>query len=169
MSKPSPTSHPGYFQKYIDLVPDEDLLTGFAKQSAVIKDLLGSITEEKSTYAYAPGKWTLKELLQHIIDTERIFSYRALCFARKETISLPGFDENNYAANAAANERTWQSLADEFVAVRHSTELLFKSFTAEALSRIGTANNNPTSVASIGFITLGHFYHHKKVIEERYW
>jgi hypothetical protein len=168
MSKPSPTSHPGYFQQYIDLVPDEDLLTGFANQTGLIKHLPGSITEEKSTYAYAPGKWTLKELLQHIIDTERIFSYRAMCFARKEIISLPGFDENEYAANSFANNRTWQSLADEFLAVRHSTELLFKSFTTEALSYIGTANNNPVSVASIGFIALGHFYHHKKIIEERY-
>ena len=169
MSKPSPTTYPPYFQKYIDLVPDEELLVGFANQAVIIKNLLGSITEEKSVFAYAPGKWTLKDLLQHLIDTERIFCYRALCFARKEAFHLPGFDENEYAANASANNRTWQSLKEEFIAVRNATELLFKSFSEEELLRSGIANNILTSVVSMGFITLGHVYHHKKIIEERYF
>ena len=169
MSKPSPTTYPPYFQKYIDLVPDEELLVGFANQAVIIKNLLGSITEEKSVFAYAPGKWTLKDLLQHMIDTERIFCYRALCFARKEAFNLPGFDENEYAANASANNRTWQSLKGEFIAVRNATELLFKSFSEEELLRSGIANNILTSVVSMGFITLGHVYHHKKIIEERYF
>jgi uncharacterized damage-inducible protein DinB len=169
MSKPSPTSHPEYFQKYIDQVPEDDILTGFANQSVVVKSLLESISEEKAHHAYAPGKWTLKDVLQHIIDTERIFAYRTLCFARNEKISLPGFDENEYAANTSANRRTWQSLSHEFTAVRHSTELLFRSFSAEELLRTGLANNKPTSVASMGFIILGHVYHHKKIIEERYF
>ena len=168
MSKPSPATYPPYFKKYIDLVPDEELLTGFASQAAVIQNLLNSISEEKSNYAYAPDKWTLKDLLQHIIDTERIFCYRALCFARKETINLPGFDENNYAASTASNKRSWQNLSEEFTAVRRATELLFKSFSADELFSMGVANNIPTSVASMGFITLGHVYHHKKIIEERY-
>ncbi len=169
MSKPSPTTYAPYFQKYIDQVQDDDLLAGFTKQAVQVKNLLDSIDEQKSTYAYAPGKWTLKDLQQHITDTERIFCYRALCFARKETFSLPGFDENSYAANTHANERTWQSLADEFLAVRAATELLFKSFSEEELSRTGLASNNPNNVVSVGFITLGHFYHHKKIIEERYF
>lgn len=169
MSKPLPTTYPSYFQKYIDQVPDEDLLTAFANQVAAIKNLLSSITEEKSTFTYAPGKWTLKDLLQHMIDTERIFCFRALCFARKEAFHLPGFDENEYAANNSANNRTWQSLTEEFIAVRNATELLFKSFSAEELLRSGIANNIPTSVVSMGFITLGHVYHHKKIIEERYF
>ena len=169
MSKPSPTTYPPYFQKYIDLVPDEELLSGFANQAVIIKNLLGNITEEKSVYAYAPGKWSLKDLLQHMIDTERIFCYRALCFARKEAFHLPGFDENEYAANASAKKRTWQSLKEEFIAVRNATELLFKSFSEEELLRSGIANNIPTSAVSMGFIALGHVYHHKKVIEERYF
>ena len=169
MSKPSPTTYPPYFQKYIDLVPDEELLSGFVNQAVIIKNLLGSITEEKSVFAYAPGKWTLKDLLQHMIDTERIFCYRALCFARKEAFHLPGFDENEYAANASANNRTWQSLKEEFIAVRNATELLFKSFSEEELLRSGIANNILTSAVSMGFITLGHVYHHKKIIEERYF
>ena len=168
MSKPSPGTYPPYFQKYIDQVPDEELITGFSNQAAVIKSLLESITEQKSTLAYAAGKWTIKDLLQHMIDTERIFCYRALCFARKEAFHLPGFDENDYAANASANTRTWPSLREEFLAVRNATELLFKSFSEEELARLGIANNIPTSVVSMGFITLGHVYHHKKIIEERY-
>ncbi len=169
MFKPSPNTYPPYFQKYIDLVPEEDLLTGFVNQSLIIKKLLGSITEEKSTYAYAIYKWTLKDLLQHLIDTERIFCYRALCFARSEKVHLPGFDENDYAVNAGANDRAWQNIADEFIAVRTATELLFKSFSEDALSRMGIANNILTSTISMGFITLGHVYHHKKIIEERYF
>ena len=168
MPKPSPATYPVYFKKYVDLVPDEDLLTGFQNQAAVIKELLDSITEEKSMYAYDTGKWTLKELLQHMIDTERIFNYRALAIARKETASLPGFDENTYAANSNANERTWQNLVDEFLVVRSSTEMLYESFTDEALAASGLSNNNQVSVISLGFITLGHFYHHKNVIQERY-
>jgi hypothetical protein len=168
MSKPSPTSYPGYFQKYIDQVPEQDLFTAFDSQLPVIKSFLSAITEERSSYAYAEGKWTLKELLQHMIDTERIFSYRALCFARKEKASLPSFEENDYAANSNANSRTWRSLVDEFLAVRQATTMLFHSFSPQALDTIGTANNNTTSVQALGFITLGHFYHHKKVMEERY-
>ena len=168
MPKPSPATYPVYFKKYVDQVPEEDLLTGFQNQLTVIKEFLNSITEEKSTYAYDTGKWTLKEVLLHMTDAERIFNYRALAIARKETASLPGFDENTYAANSNANSRTWQNLVDEFLAVRSSTEFLFKSFTDEALSTSGISNNNPVTVISLGFITLGHFYHHKNVMQERY-
>ena len=168
MPKPSPTTYPIYFKKYVDQVPEEDLLTGFQNQLTVIKEFLNTITEEKSMYAYDTGKWTLKEVLLHMIDTERIFNYRALAIARKEIASLPGFDENTYAANSNANSRTWQNLVDEFLAVRSSTEFLFKSFTDEALSTSGISNNNPVTVISLGFITLGHFYHHKNVMQERY-
>ena len=169
MSKPSPTSVPGYMQKYINLVVEDDLITGFNNQQQLIQQMLASISEEKSAYAYAPGKWTLKAVLQHLIDSERIFSYRALCFARKETISLPGFDENDYADSNAANVRSWASLCEEFLAVRTATVLLFKSFTPEEMIRTGVANNNPNSVVATGFITLGHFNHHKNIIAERYF
>jgi len=169
MPKPSPTSYPGYFQKYVDQVPEQDLHEAFANQDRVMQHFLASISEEQSKHAYAEGKWTIKEILQHMIDTERIFSYRAVCFARKETASLPGFEENDYAANSNANARSWQSLVEEFLAVRHATELMFNSFTDEMLDTAGKANNNAVTVRSIGFISIGHFYHHKKVIEERYF
>ena len=168
MPKPSPTSYLAYFQKYIDQVPEEDLQLAFTNQFPVISSFLQSITEEKSNFAYAEGKWTIKEVLQHITDTERIFNYRALACARGEKANLPGFEENEYAANSNAGSRSWQSLVDEFAAVRRSTELLFSSFTPGALENSGIANNNSFTVCSLGFISVGHVYHHKKVIEERY-
>ena len=168
MPKPSPNTYFAYFKRYVDQVPEEELATAFSNQLPVITNLLNSITEEKSMYAYDTGKWTLKELLQHMIDTERIFNYRALAIARKETASLPGFDENSYAANSNANSRSWRTLVDEFLAVRQSTQFLYNSFTDEALASSGIASNNPVTVNSLGFTTLGHFYHHKKVMEERY-
>lgn len=168
MSKPLPTDYPSYFQEYVAQVPEDDLLTAFANQLPVIEIFLHSITEEKSAFAYDTGKWTLKELLQHIIDTERIFNYRALCFSRKDTASLPGFNENEYAGNSNGNARAWNDLITEFLAVRNSTQLLYKSFSAEMLERTGLSNNKQSSVKSMGFISVGHFYHHKKIIEERY-
>jgi hypothetical protein len=168
MSKPSPTSYPAYFQRYVEQVPEDDLLTAFQNQSSVIKPFLSKIDEKRSAYAYAEGKWTLKELLQHLIDTERIFNYRSLCIARKEAASLPGFDENDYAVHSNANNRKWQDMVEEFLTVRKGTEIMFGSFTDEMLETSGLSNNNPVTVKSIGFVSLGHFYHHKKVIEERY-
>ena len=168
MSITSPTNTPGYFKVYIDLVDEETLAAAFTNQSIVIRDLLPSITEEKSVFAYAPGKWTLKEMLQHLIDAERIFSYRAVCFARKESQVLPGFNENDYAASSFANDRTWDSLLEEFVAVRRSTLLLFNSFNAEMLATTGKAGNNELSVQQVGYIIVGHFKHHIKIIKERY-
>jgi hypothetical protein len=168
MSKPSITDYPQYFGRYINQVPEDDLEQAFSNQSNILPAFLSSIAEEKSLHTYAEGKWTLREMLQHIIDTERIFNYRALCISRKEIVSLPSFDENLYAANSNANIRSWQSLIDEFFHVRITTEDLYKSFTEEMLEQKGTANNKAINVVSIGFIAIGHVYHHKQVIEERY-
>ena len=148
MLKPSPSTYPAPFKRYIDQVPDEELFTAFKNQLPAIKEFLTSISEEKSLYAYAEGKWTLREVLQHIIDGERVFTYRALCFARKESASLPSFEENEYAANSNANSRTWQSLADELLAVRKTTEMLFESFTEEALNSSGIGAPSITPISS---------------------
>lgn len=168
MASSSPTNQPGYFQIYIDQVAEKELPAAFTNQSGVIKDFLPSISEEKSNHAYAEGKWTLKELLQHIIDTERILSYRALCFARKEPAMLPGFEEDEYAAASNGNNRTWKNLMEEFIAVRRSTLFLFDSFTPEMLTYAGKANNNSFTVSNLGYIIVGHFNHHKRIMEERY-
>jgi hypothetical protein len=168
MPKPSLTTYAPYFQRYVDQVPENDLIPAFNNQTAGIDNFLSTISEEKSAYAYAEGKWSIKELLQHVIDTERIFNYRALCFARGEKANLPGFEENDYAANSHANGRSWKSLIAEFLAVRKSTELLFESFTESVINNAGLANNNPNTVNSLGFIIVGHYYHHKKILLERY-
>jgi len=168
MPKPAPATHPGYFQRYISLVPEDDLLAAFQNQLPVITNFLNSINEEKSNYAYAAGKWTIKELLQHMTDTERIFSFRSLCFARNDQSSLPGFDEDAYAANSNAQLRSWQSLVDEFLLVRKTTEILFGSFTEDALNNSGIANDNPATAISMGFTAVGHVYHHMNILKERY-
>ncbi|HMG83558.1 MAG TPA: DinB family protein [Ferruginibacter sp.] len=169
MQKPSPIIYPGPFNQYIDAVREPDLSDAFNMQLPVINGFLSAISEEKSRYAYAVSKWTIKELLQHMIDTERIFSYRALSIARGELQSLPGFDENAYAATAHGNGRSWHSLGNEFLIVRQATHLLFNSFTNDMLMTEGHFSNRANTAAGCGFIILGHFYHHKKVIEERYF
>jgi DinB superfamily len=168
MSKPITENYPTYFQKYIDLVEENDLFEGFEKQQTIIEQFLASIPEEKCLHAYAENKWTIKEVIQHLTDTERIFCYRALCIARGEKASLPSFDENEYTANSYANEKNWQDIVNEFLLVRQQSVFLFKSFNRNALVAVGISNNKPISVDSIGFILLGHFYHHKNIIVERY-
>jgi len=168
MSTPSPTNVPGYFQLYINQVEETELFTALNNQTARLSSFLNSISEEKSTYAYAAGKWTIKELLQHIIDTERIFCYRALCIARGEKMALPGFNENEYAGNSYASERNWEGLVKEFLLVRESSLILFNNFSNHVLEIIGTAGSNTLSVNNIGFILVGHFNHHKKVLVEKY-
>ncbi|REG99400.1 DinB family protein [Flavobacterium aquicola] len=127
-----------------------------------------NIPLDKFDYSYAEGKWTIKEIIQHIIDTERIFAYRALRISRNDKTPLPGFEENDYANNTDAKSRSIQDLLTEFSAVRHSNLLMFKSFSNEQLRRIGTASNHEISVRAIGFILLGHLKHHKRVFAERY-
>ncbi len=168
MQKQNLGNYPYYVQRYLDMVPESDLNEAFSNQMASIKHIVERIDETKANYSYAEGKWTLKELLQHCIDTERIFSFRALAFARKEPASLPGFEEDDYAKNSFANERSWKSLVEELLAVRNATEKLFNSFNDEALHYSGLANNNESSVISIGFLTVGHLAHHLKIVEERY-
>lgn len=127
-----------------------------------------NIPMDKFDYQYAEAKWTIKEIIQHIIDTERIFAYRALRISRNDKTPLPGFEQNEYVANTNANARSIQNLLSEFSAVRESNLFLFKSFSEEQLTRIGTASNAFISVRAIGFIIIGHQKHHQKIFEERY-
>ena len=168
MPRPTTGSYPAYFETYISLVPGDDVLEAIRAQDKLINEWLPSIAENKHEYAYAPGKWTVKELLQHIIDTERIFQYRALCFARQEKQSLPGFEENDYAAVSNANARSWQELCDEMKILRQCTLLMYESFSQKMLAQEGVANNKPFSCNAIGFCIAGHLQHHKNILEERY-
>jgi hypothetical protein len=126
------------------------------------------ISNEKAGYAYSPGKWTIRQLLQHTIDTERIFSYRALCISRGEKKSLPGFDENAFAEVAEASNRHLTDLKEEMLCVRQSSVLLFQSFTDDMLRTSGLVNNNPVTVLAIGFMIIGHWRHHAGILRERY-
>ena len=129
---------------------------------------LKSLSADKWDYSYAPGKWTVKELVQHLIDAERIFAYRALCFARKDATPLPGFDENSYVVHSAANRRSAEDLMQEFLLVQQSSAALFASFDKVQLESTGSANGNPVYVRGIGYIIIGHALHHKAILEERY-
>ena len=127
-----------------------------------------NIPMDKFDYRYADGKWTIKDIIQHIIDAERILSYRALRISRNDQTPLPGFEENSYVMQTNANARSIQQLLTEMAALRQSTLLLFKSFTLEQLQLIGTASDNPISVRAIGFIIIGHQKHHQTIFQERY-
>ncbi len=161
-------NYPSSMAHYIHEAGDEDLLNVLQKQAEDAKQLFETITEEKSFYKYAEGKWSIKELLQHIIDAERVFAYRVLAYARKDKNTLPSFDENEYAANSNANGRSWKNLVDEFAIVRRSTECLFNSFPQDALQQVGKAGNYTIEVSSLGFVIAGHLNHHLKIIKERY-
>lgn len=159
---------PEFPMRYINLVKEEDVLKAIKKNTRHFKKFLKQIPKKKINYAYAEGKWTIKESLRHIIDCERVFAYRALSFSRKDSNPLPGFDENNWALNAQTINRKWNHLEDEFKALRKSTELLFESFSEEQLLSTGTASNNQINVLAIGFMVAGHVEHHMNIFKERY-
>ena len=168
MPRPDLTRVPEHFHNYINQAEGDDLEEVLKKQTRSFEKFLEDIPKSKRNYRYAEGKWTIREVLQHIIDSERIFAYRALCFARKDATPLPSFEENDYAANSKAEQRKWKELVNEFRAVRHSTELLFSSFDKEQLESGGTASGKSNYVLGIGFIIPGHANHHIRVVKEKY-
>jgi uncharacterized damage-inducible protein DinB len=166
--RPDLSRVPTFYHNYINQVVEDDLAEAITNQTPALISFLENIPPGKRDYRYAPGKWTIKEVLQHIIDGERIFSYRGLCFARKDTTALPSFDENSYAENAKTDKRNWDDLVEEFKAVRKATEIMFRSFDEEQLESTGNASGHPNYTRAIGFIIVGHANHHIKVTKERY-
>lgn len=157
-----------FYATYISEARTNDLIQGLEDSLNQMICFISSVPVEKLEYRYMTGKWTIKDIIQHIIDAERIFSYRALRISRNDKTPLPGFEENSYVDNTNANIRDIEDFLTELVAVRQSTVLLFKSFSEEQLSKIGMASDNPISVRAIGFIILGHQKHHLRIIEVRY-
>jgi hypothetical protein len=145
-----------------------DVLQELRHQSDEFTQFIQNIPEEKTSFAYAAGKWTVAEVIGHLIDTERVMAYRALCFARHSAIAQPGFDENIFARNANYAERTLQSLAVEFQLLRKCNLLMFESFPATALQNFGIANGKTISVRALLYVIAGHLIHHKNILEERY-
>jgi len=160
--------YPEYFYTYIRLVENEDLNSVLKNQLPVTQAFLNLVPKEKYDYKYAEGKWSIKEVLQHIIDTERVFAYRSLAFSRKDVNILPSFDDKSYAANANGTARDWKDLADEFTAVRKSTQLLFSSFSPEQLDSLGKASDYQMNARAMGYTIAGHLAHHINIIKERY-
>lgn len=166
--RPAPNDSPEFFHNYINYTKGNSPKELIQNHSKEIYDFYNNLPDAKADHAYAEGKWTIKQLLQHIIDAERIFTYRALRIARKDKTPLAGFDENIYAANDGSANRTLQSLKDEFNAVRTSTDMLVKSFNETQLNESGISSNKYITANAICFITYGHLLHHKRIIEERY-
>lgn len=163
-----PTEYHPYFATYLGYIDDLSWRSSLDESEAQLLEYLTNVSEDRTNYAYAPGKWTIAQALQHIIDTERIFAYRALRIGRGDTTPLPGFEQNDYAAIANVTDRRFRDMIDEFRLVRASTTALFKSFTKEDLLRVGTMSGGPASVRALGFIISGHVYHHAKLYRERY-
>lgn len=157
-----------YQKMYLDLVKEEKIVTLLEDSLREFVVLVDVISDEKLNYAYQEGKWTIKEVLLHMIDTERIFQYRALRFAREDKTMLPGFSENDFVPYSNANSRSKQSLLAEFKAVRASTMSLYESFSADTLLVIGNSSGGTMSVRGLGYLIVGHQTHHINVIKERY-
>jgi uncharacterized damage-inducible protein DinB len=159
---------PTFYKGYVKLVTHPDVIQALRISGYRTMEIIHSIPEAKSDFRYADGKWTIREVLCHMLDAERIFTYRALRFARNDKTALSGFDENAYAAHLNAEGRSLAQIGDEMEHLRTATVDLFKSFTPEMLTRKGTANNNELSVGALGIIIAGHETHHGKVLKERY-
>jgi uncharacterized damage-inducible protein DinB len=158
-----------YASMYIDLLPDDGrLLAHLEGGLRAAMDLVGPLPEEQLRYRYAEGKWTIKEVLVHIIDDERIYAYRALRFARRDTTPLPGFEQDDYAIHSRAQERSIDSILREYTSVRQSTIALFDGLPEEAFSRGGVANDNFATVRALAYHIAGHEAHHLNAIRERY-
>lgn len=157
-----------YIQRYVDFIPSDAWNVEMYIAGDRTLGLYRHLSEEQGNFAYAEGKWTLKELLQHLIDAERIFAYRALRFSRKDYTQLPGWDEEEYAKCYFSSERTLKSLIDEFEAVRKSSVIFFENLNCSQLQESGVANGNEISVETIGKLIVGHNIHHLNIIAERY-
>jgi len=168
ITRPAADEYAPYYGRYIAQVPDVPVLELLERQVADTVALLGTLGDRGADFRYAEGKWSVKEVVGHVTDVERIFAYRALCFARGERGSLPGFEENDYVARAKFSGRTLADLVAEFRLVRAATVAFFAGLDAEELTRRGTANNNPYSVRALAFIIAGHERHHAKILAERY-
>jgi uncharacterized damage-inducible protein DinB len=167
ISKPQSDEYGSYHSTYISKVSEGDVLALLEQLKETTANFFISVGKDKANYAYAEGKWTIKEVLGHLIDQERIFGYRALCFS-KESIELPGYDQDLYVNNSNSNNRTIQNLVAEFKALRESNLFLFSSFSDEQLLRKGIASGYKVSVRALIYIIAGHELHHLGIIKERY-
>ena len=167
-TRPQPTEYPAWYAGYVASVPDGDIITVLREAGQELATALAGIPEARGEHRYAEGKWTVRTLLGHMIDAERIFSYRALRLARGDATPLPGFEENDYARTAGSDTRSVADLASEMLVVREGTVRLFDSLPDDAWARSGTVNNGQVTVRALAYITAGHAKHHLGVLRDRY-
>ena len=169
MNRPEATEYADYYANYISKVPGSDVLSVLESQRLQMLQLFAGRSERDGSFRYAPGKWTVKEVLGHITDTERIFAYRALRIARGDQTPLPGFEQDDYVQSGAFGDRTLAGLAEDFGAVRTASISLLRSFNEGAWSRRGVASQKEVTVRALGFMIAGHQIHHRIILEERYF
>lgn len=166
--RPDSTEYAPYYEQYISAVPDGDLIHILELQLETSSTLFKSLSDAQAITTYQPGKWTIKQVLRHVIDAERIFTFRALCIARGERQELPGFDQDEYVRQSDCNEYPWHDLVEEFQHVRHATISLFRSLPPDAWFRRGVASKFEVTVRALAYITAGHERHHTEIIRTRY-
>lgn len=166
--RPQTNEHAPYFSRYIDLVPEDDVAGAIEAQGRETAALLAKVSEEKAAFRYSPEKWSIKQVVGHVTDAERVFAYRLMSIARGESQSLPGFDENDYVRNANFDEIPFAELVEGLAATRRATLALVRGLSPEAWTRAGTANEKPTTVRAVAYTLLGHERHHLRVLRERY-
>ncbi len=166
--RPDSSEYGPFFGNYVSNVPEADVCAALQSQRDETQKLLASIPEDRESFRYGPEKWSIREVVGHFTDAERVFAYRAMAIARGEQQSLPGFDEKAYVENARFDERPLSDLVDAYLAVRNASLIFFRQLDGKAWDRRGTANNNPVSVRGLAYITVGHERHHLRVLRERY-
>jgi uncharacterized damage-inducible protein DinB len=168
ISRPEPAEYNPYYEQYISLVKGDDLVATLQKQAQETRDLLSRVSAEKAEFRYAPGKWSVKEVLGHMNDAERIMSYRVLRIARGDQTPIEGFEQDDYIAGGNFGRRTIDDLLQEFMTIRNATIQLIRHLDAETSERRGTANNKPVSARAIVYVIAGHELHHRKILQEKY-
>ena len=168
MARPQPNESAPFYHKYIGLAEGNSVSEIVKDYAFELREFFNNLPESKADFAYAENKWTVKQVLQHLADAERVFAYRALRISRNDETPLASFDENAFVENGFATERSLSSLKQELNAVRAATDIFLLALNEEQVGRIGTASNNPVSVNALAFIIYGHLLHHKKILQERY-
>ncbi len=168
IDRPAAGEYAPYFERYVSRVPEDDVIPVLERQRAEVRQVFAGVPEARGGHRYAPGKWSVREMLGHVLDTERIFAYRALCIARGETAALPGFEQDDYVARAGHDRWTLAELLDDFDAVRQGNVAMLAHLDDGAVRRVGTSSGHPTSVRAIAYILAGHVRHHLGVLAEKY-
>jgi hypothetical protein len=168
MNRPETSEYDPYYERYISLVAESDIIDELAAQPTKLQDIFTAMPEEKGEFRYAEGKWSIKELLGHLIDGERMFAYRTFRISRGDETPIEGFEQDGYIENAHSNDRSFADLLDEFSLLRRANMIFVKNLTDDAWLRIGTANNVKISVRALVYIMAGHIEHHLQILKDRY-